>query len=58
MRSTIEKKVHINTWVTPDMAKLLEKEDRMEGVSRSAIIRKALGYFLIGEAGYNRRTTR
>ena len=49
MTSTITKKRHINTWISPDLAKRLEQAARRAGVSRSAIIRKALGYFLIAK---------
>ena len=54
----MKKLIHLNAWIEEALAKQVKREASIQGVSVSYIIRKALGYYVKGEAGYNRRGAR
>jgi predicted transcriptional regulator len=52
------KKTHFSIRVEPALLKRLKREADLQGVSASSLARKAVKFYVEGEAGYNRRTAR
>lgn len=52
------KKIHFSIRLEPALLKRLKREADIQGVSASSLARKAVKYYVDGEAGYNRRVSR